>query len=416
MQSDEALSTISGSGFPIPHRIKTKICHPYRKTERKLVVKKKTGRNILLLILLLLGGVVAGWWQYSSGKKDTEESSPITVRVVRRDFSSTVLATGAIKSQVGSEVKVGARVSGKVMRLYANIGDAVKKGQIIAELEKDDLLAKVERNRAELAVTEARIAEVQARLKLADIQYQRQTKLIVDNFTSQDAVDSAEKELAVNQAGLNLARRQMESARAAIKESEANLGYATITAPISGVIASVSTQEGETVAAGLNSPVFVTIVDLKRLQVDAFVDEVDIGKINQGQKVVFTVDSYPAKEFEGRVVAIYPKAVIQENVVNYDVVIDITSSYDGLLKPDMTASVTIMLDARPDVLAVPVESIKRERGKTLLYVLTDGRAEVREVKTGWKDGTWIEIASGVTEGETILLSAPDQAGKTNGGK
>jgi len=379
-------------------------------------VKKKTGRNILLLILLLLGGVVAGWWQYSSGKKDTEESSPITVRVVRRDFSSTVLATGAIKSQVGSEVKVGARVSGKVMRLYANIGDAVKKGQIIAELEKDDLLAKVERNRAELAVTEARIAEVQARLKLADIQYQRQTKLIVDNFTSQDAVDSAEKELAVNQAGLNLARRQMESARAAIKESEANLGYATITAPISGVIASVSTQEGETVAAGLNSPVFVTIVDLKRLQVDAFVDEVDIGKINQGQKVVFTVDSYPAKEFEGRVVAIYPKAVIQENVVNYDVVIDITSSYDGLLKPDMTASVTIMLDARPDVLAVPVESIKRERGKTLLYVLTDGRAEVREVKTGWKDGTWIEIASGVTEGETILLSAPDQAGKTNGGK
>ncbi len=379
-------------------------------------MKKKTGRNILLLILLLLGGVVAGWWQYSSGKKDTEESSPITVRVVRRDFSSTVLATGAIKSQVGSEVKVGARVSGKVMRLYANIGDAVKKGQIIAELEKDDLLAKVERNRAELAVTEARIAEVQARLKLADIQYQRQTKLIVDNFTSQDAVDSAEKELAVNQAGLNLARRQMESARAAIKESEANLGYATITAPISGVIASVSTQEGETVAAGLNSPVFVTIVDLKRLQVDAFVDEVDIGKINQGQKVVFTVDSYPAKEFEGRVVAIYPKAVIQENVVNYDVVIDITSSYDGLLKPDMTASVTIMLDARPDVLAVPVESIKRERGKTLLYVLTDGRAEVREVKTGWKDGTWIEIASGVTEGETILLSAPDQAGKTNGGK
>ena len=377
-------------------------------------MKKKT-RRILFIILLLACAIGASVWWYASNSKDNGPAAPATAKVVRKDFSSTVLATGAVKSQVGSEVKVGARVSGKVLRLYANIGDAVKKGQVIAELEKEDLTAKVERNRAELAVAEARIADVQARLKLAEIQYQRQAKLIVDSFTSQEAVDNAAKELAVNQAGINLARRQVESAKAALKESEANLGYATITAPISGVIASVSTQEGETVAAGLNAPVFVTIVDLKRLQVDAFVDEVDIGKIHEGQKVVFTVDSYPAREFEGKVAAIYPKAVIQENVVNYDVVIDITSSYDGLLKPDMTASVTIMLEARPNVLAVPVEAVKRGRGKTLLYVLTDGRAEPREVKTGWKDGSWIEIAGGVEEGETVLLSAPAQAEKKNGG-
>jgi len=377
-------------------------------------LKKKT-RRILFIILPLACAIGASVWWYASNSKDNGPAAPATAKVVRKDFSSTVLATGAVKSQVGSEVKVGARVSGKVLRLYANIGDAVKKGQVIAELEKEDLTAKVERNRAELAVAEARIADVQARLKLAEIQYQRQAKLIVDSFTSQEAVDNAAKELAVNQAGINLARRQVESAKAALKESEANLGYATITAPISGVIASVSTQEGETVAAGLNAPVFVTIVDLKRLQVDAFVDEVDIGKVHEGQKVVFTVDSYPAREFEGKVAAIYPKAVIQENVVNYDVVIDITSSYDGLLKPDMTASVTIMLEARPNVLAVPVEAVKRERGKTLLYILTDGRAEPREVKTGWKDGPWIEIAGGVEEGETVLLSVPAQAVKKNGG-
>lgn len=372
---------------------------------------KKKNKRILFVILLLACAIGASVWWYASNSKDNEPAAPATAKVVRKDFSSTVLATGAVKSQVGSEVKVGARVSGKVMRLYANIGDAVKKGQVIAELEKEDLTAKVERNRAELAVAEARIADAQARLKLAEIQYQRQTKLIVDSFTSQEAVDNAAKELAVNQAGLNLARRQVESARAALKEAEANLAYATITAPISGVIASVSTQEGETVAAGLSAPVFVTIVDLKRLQVDAFVDEVDIGKINEGQQVVFTVDSYPAREFKGKVVAIYPKAVIQENVVNYDVVIDITSSYDGLLKPDMTASVTIMLEARPNVLAVPVEAVKRERGKTLLYILMDGRTEPREVKTGWKDGPWIEIVGGVEEGETIFLSVPAQAEK-----
>lgn len=377
---------------------------------------KKKNKRILFVILLLACAIGASVWWYASNSKDNGPAAPATAKVVRKDFSSTVLATEAVNPQVGSEVKVGARVSGKVMRLYANIGDAVKKGQVIAELEKEDLTAKVERNRAELAVAEARIADAQARLKLAEIQYQRQTKLIVDSFTSQEAVDNAAKELAVNQAGLNLARRQVESARAALKEAEANLAYATITAPISGVIASVSTQEGETVAAGLSAPVFVTIVDLKRLQVDAFVDEVDIGKINEGQQVVFTVDSYPAREFKGKVVAIYPKAVIQENVVNYDVVIDITSSYDGLLKPDMTASVTIMLEARPNVLAVPVEAVKRERGKTLLYILTDGRAEPREVKTGWKDGPWLEIAGGVEEGEAVLLSTPIQAEKKNGKK
>jgi RND family efflux transporter MFP subunit len=378
-------------------------------------VKKKSRRLIIPLVLLVLAASGVGWWKYASTTKNAEPTGPATAQVIRRDFSSTVLATGAVKSQVGSEVKVGARISGKVIRLYANIGDYVKKGQVIAELEKEDLTARVERNKAELAVAEARIEDVEARLKLAHVQLQRHKELIVSHAVSQDALDIAAKEFTVNQAGLRLAQRQVDSARAAVKESVANLAYATLTAPISGVIASVSTQEGETVTAGLNAPVFVTIIDLTRLQVDAFVDEVDIGKVQLGQKAVFTVDSFPAREFEGKVVAVYPKAVIQENVVNYDTVIDITSPYDGLLRPDMTTSVTILLEARQGVLAVPAEAVKREKGKTLVYVPANGRAEPREVKTGWKDGPWIEIAGGLKEGETVLLTAPGQTEKKNGG-
>ena len=378
-------------------------------------MKKKSRRSIILLILLVLAASGVGWWKYASITKNVELTGPATAQVIRRDFSSTVLATGTVKSQVGSEVKVGARISGKVIRLYANIGDFVKKGQVIAELEKEDLTARVERSKAELAVAEARIEDVEARLKLAQVQLQRHKELIVSRAVSQDSLDIAAKEFAVNQAGLRLAQRQVESAKAAVKESLANLAYATLTAPISGVIASVSTQEGETVTAGLNAPVFVTIIDLTRLQVDAFVDEVDIGKVQLGQKAVFTVDSFPAREFEGKVVAVYPKAVIQENVVNYDTVIDITSPYDGLLRPDMTTSVTILLEARQGVLAVPAEAVKRERGKTLVYVPANGRAEPREVKTGWKDGPWIEIAGGLKEGETVLLTAPGQTEKKNGG-
>jgi HlyD family secretion protein len=379
------------------------------------LVKKKSKRLIIFFVVVILAVAGAAWWTAVSTQKNIRPAGPATAHVIRRDFSSTVLATGAIKSRVGSEVKVGARISGKVIRLYANIGDFVKKGQVIAELEKEDLTARVERNKAELAVAEARIEDVQARLKLAEVQYQRHKKLMETNSTSQDALDTASRELTVNQAGLRLAQRQIESAKAALKESRANLAYATLTAPISGVIASVSTQEGETVAAGLNAPVFVTIIDLSRLQVDAFVDEVDIGKIRVEQKAVFTVDSFPAKEFEGKVAAVYPKAVIQENVVNYDTVIEITSPFEGLLKPDMTASVTILLDARPGVLAVPAEAVKREKGKTLVYVLVNGKAEPREIKTGWKDGPWIEVASGLKEGETVLLTGSGQAEKKEGG-
>jgi len=377
---------------------------------KELILTKKRKRVLYTVLLLGVISAAAGWWA-ASHRNPVGPTEPVTAKVMRRDFSSAVLATGAVKPQVGAEVKVGARISGKVMRLHANIGDPVDKGQVIAELEKQDLQAVVAKNQAEVSVAEAKITEVQARLKLAQVQYQRQQKLIVDDFTSRQAVDDALKERDVALAELSLARRQLEAARAALKESEAKLSYATLTAPISGVIASVSTQEGETVAAGLNAPVFVNIIDLSRLQVDAFVDEVDIGRVRQGQKALFTVDSFPAREFEGKVSAIYPKAVLQENVVYYDVVIDITTSYEGLLRPEMTASVTILLEARADVLAVPAEAIKRARGKTLVYVLINGRAEPREVKTGWKDGLWIEVAGGLEEGQTILLGEPQEIGQ-----
>lgn len=368
------------------------------------MTKKK--KRVLYLVVLLASMAAAGGWWFVSHRNAPGPAEPATAKVIRRDFSSAVLATGAVKPQVGAEVKVGARISGKVMRLHANIGDPVKKGQVIAELEKQDLEAVVAKNQAEVSVAEAKIAEVQARLKLARVQYQRQQKLIADDFTSQQAVDDALKERDVTQAELLLAQRQLEAAWAALKESQAKLSYATLTAPISGVIASVSTQAGETVAAGLNAPVFVNIIDLSRLQVDALVDEVDIGKVRPEQKAIFSVDSFPAREFEGKVVAIYPKAVLQENVVYYDVVIDITTPYEGLLRPEMTASVRILLEARTEVLAVPGEAIKRERGKTLVYVLQNGRADPREVKTGWKDGQWIEVAGGLQEGQTVLLTEP----------
>ena len=403
---------------------------------------KKNRKRILLVVLVLAVAAAAGvWWKFSQNGKSTN-SALATAHVVRRDLTSTVLATGAVKPQVGAEVRVGARISGKVERLLANIGDVVKKGQVIAEIEKADLEAKVRQTEAELRLAEARLSAVkalgpreiekaeaevaqwQATVELNGKDLARQDELLKQDFTSQQARDQAKEQLAVSEARLVSARKVLELAKTSyeedLKQAEADvdrakavladarvqLSYATITAPIDGVIGLVSTQEGETVAAGLNAPTFVTIIDLNRLQVDTFVDEVDIGKVKPEQQAVFTVDSFPAREFAGKVVAIYPQAVIQENVVNYDVVVEITDPYDGLLRPEMTASVTIQLDTHENVLAVPAKAVKRERGKSIVYVPANGRPQPREVKVGWRDSQWIEIISGLEEGETVLLETP----------
>ena len=336
-----------------------------------------------------------------------DDGEPVTVRVVRRDFSATVLATGAVRPQIGAEVKVGARISGQVVRLHANVGDRVARGQVIAELENADLIAAADQARADVAVAEARLVDAQARARLAEQEFDRQSELLAAQVAAQRELDQAAMEHEVARATALLARRQLESQQARLRETEVRLSYATIRAPIAGVVGSISTQEGETVAAGFSAPTFVTIIDLERLQVDAFVDEVDIGKVEPGQPGTFTVDAFPGREFEGRVTAIYPKAVLQDNVVYYDVVLSITPPYRGVLRPEMTASVTLLLGARAGVLAIPAQSVKRVDGRTVVYLPSDrGGLDARAIGVGWKDGEWLEVTDGLAEGDRILLDPP----------
>jgi macrolide-specific efflux system membrane fusion protein len=356
-------------------------------------------------------------------------------------FSSTVVATGAVKPQMGAEVRVGARISGRVLRLHANIRDQVKKGQVLAELEHAELDATVAERQADLAAAEVRLASVaalaprefdraqaevdrwRATVALAEKDLKRQENLLRQEFIAQQARDQSEERLLVArsqlasvQKSLELARTQrgqddrqqraeVNRARAALANIKAQLGYTVITAPLSGVVGSVSTQEGETVAAGLNAPTFLTIVDLSRLQVDAYVDEVDIGKIRVGGKATFTVDAFPATEFEASVMAIYPKAFVQDNVVKYVAALDISTAYEGKLRPEMTAAVALQLEAR-SVLTVPAKALRRERGRTLVYASRDGQPDARDVKIGWKDGPWAEIVSGLEEGQEIFVDVP----------
>lgn len=327
---------------------------------------------------------------YSRASNDRSETAVATAVVEKRDMGSLVQATGIIKPKVGAEVKVGARITGKVEHLYANIGDRVKKGQVLVRLEQDDLKARADQ--AEAAYLEAAAAFDKAKIDL-----ERDKPLAQQGYISQQNID-------VLQNAYDMTKARLLKAKADQDYAKAQLSYATITAPISGTIASVTTQQGETVAAGLNAPTFITIIDLNKLEVNAYVDETDVGKIGVGQEALFSVDTFADKDFKGRVTAIYPRAVLQENVVNYITLISIENS-ERKLKPDMTANVTITLKTKKGVLAIPGAAVTREGGKKYVMLQAkDGKAARREVKTGWKEGPYLEITSGLTEGDVVVTN------------
>lgn len=344
------------------------------------------------LIIGSAAALIAVYFIVSSAlsEPDDKKEGIQTATVIKRDLSSSVLATGVIKPKVGAEVRVGSRVSGLVESLHANVGDYVKKGQIIAELEPSELQAKYDQALASLR-------NARANYEYAKLDFERQKSLLQQNFISQNQFDLAEKTLDINKA-------QIEQAQANLKFAEVQLGYTKITAPISGIVASVSTQEGETVAASFAAPTFVTIIDIERLEVWAYVDETDIGRINEGQSAIFTVDTYSDTDFEGTVTAIYPKAEIQDNVVNYIATLDINDCKNKILRPEMTTTVTIFLEIKKDALTLPANAVKRERGKMVVTLLNNKNEQIQiEVKTGRMSDGLIEIVDGLKEGDKVVV-------------
>jgi macrolide-specific efflux system membrane fusion protein len=234
-----------------------------------------------------------------------------------------VVAVGIVKSQVGAEVKVGSQLSGVVAKLHVNVGDAVQRGDALAELDDAQWQARATSLEAELAAAVAELAYANA-----DVSRMER----VASF-SPSQVENGRRNAQVREA-------MVEQARARLAEARVQLGYTRIRAPIAGTVASVSTYEGETVAAAFSAPTFVTIVDLDRLELQAYVDEHDIGSVRAGDRVRFRVDAFRTLEWSGVVRAIYPKPQLVNNVVNYIVVVDFQRPKDAVVRPEMTAHVT----------------------------------------------------------------------------
>jgi RND family efflux transporter MFP subunit len=341
------------------------------------------------VVLGFIAAGVAGWKRLDEAHARQASDNHEIARVTRRDIGTAAKATGVIKPMIGAEVNVGSSVSGIVMRLLVQIGDHVEKGQLLAELDSRELAARRDADAAALQVA-------QANLDYAEVDLRRKRQLNEARIISRSELDLAEK------AGV-VAQQQRDQARATLKDSTTQLGYTQIFAPIGGVVSAVSTQEGETVAASFAAPTFVTLLDLSKLEVWAYVDETDIGHIHAGQPAHFTVDTYGDHEFMGTVTSIHPKAEIRDNVVDYVVVVRFSAPRGFVLRPEMTTSVSIDLDRHTRVLALPLRALRREQGRTFVLCRNQGTTEKRWVTTGLRDDDYFEIVAGLHEGDEVLI-------------
>jgi macrolide-specific efflux system membrane fusion protein len=325
-----------------------------------------------------------------------EPGSIRTAYVARRDIGSTVLATGVIRPMVGAEVQVGSRVSGILQRLNVSIGDRVRAGDILAELDPLEFQARYDQAMAGLET--ARVDEEFARIDL-----ERARELHASSVISDAELDAMERSHRMAEANLLQAGANARSA-------EIQLDYTVIRAPVSGVVASVSTQVGETVAASFASPTFVTIIDLDRLEIWAYVDETDIGRVEVGQTATFTVDTYADTDFRGTVTAIQPKAEVVDNVVNYVTLIQIGPTEGKILRPEMTTTVNIALEGREDVLTLPNGAVRRDSDGVFAFVPEADSLERRAIRTGYRGRDYTEVLDGLVEGDEVVVGSVNSRG------
>ncbi len=358
------------------------------------LTNKKWG--IVAAVVIVAVAVIA---TCSRGKKNNEVEFEMG-KVAPANLQNSITATGSIEPV--TSVTVGTQVSGIVSKLYVDYNSVVKKGQVIAELDKTNLTS-------ELNTAKANLASMQSTLSYQTANFKRNQTLYKKGLISANEFEEAQ--LAYRQAKENVA-----TARENVRKAQTNLGYATITSPIDGIVLSKSVEEGQTVAASFSTPELFTIAqDLTNMQVVADVDEADIADVKVGERVSFTVDAYPTETFSGTVKQVRQEATTTNNVVTYEVVISAPNA-DMKLKPGLTANVTIFTSELDGVLSIPSKALryspeketvgKRKivdcNGKNKVWTLEGNQVVAHAVKIGMTDGTHTQILGGIAAGKQII--------------
>lgn len=362
-------------------------------------MKKKIFSKVWITMILVVVIAVAAWL-LSGGKKE-EQINFKQEKVATHTLQNSITATGTIEAV--TSVTVGTQVSGIVNKLYVDYNSVVKKGQVIAELDKTNLISELNTAKANLASTESNLSYQSANMKRYQTLYKK-------GLVSADEYENAL--LAYRQA-----KEQVASSRENVQRAQTNLGYATITSPIDGTVISKSVEEGQTVAASFNTPELFTIAkDLKNMQVIANVDEADIGGVAVGNRVNFTVDAYPDDTFEGVVKQVRLEATTTNNVVTYEVVISAPNA-DLKLKPGLTANVTIFTKEQANILSVANKALRftptKEtvgkdmkivdcKGKNKVWTLNGNTLTAHSVNIGQSDAMHTQIISGIKAGQSVV--------------
>lgn len=363
------------------------------KTKKKLIY-------IILVVIVVVGAVV---W-FTKGSSGKFKVTYTTAAVSRGNISNSVTATGTVEPV--TKVEVGTQVSGIIDKLYADYNSVVKKGQLIAEMDRVTLTSELNSQKAAYDGNKA------------EYEYQQKNYARSKNLHEKNLISDTDYEQAIY--NYEKAKSAFDSSKASLEKAQRNLSYATITSPIDGIVINRAVEEGQTVAAGFETPTLFTIAaDLTQMQVVADVDEADIGGVEEGQRVSFTVDAYPNDTFEGKVTQVRLEATTESNVVTYEVVI---SAYnpDLKLKPGLTANVTIYTLEKSDVLSIPSKAlrfvpevpfivsediVKDCDGKHKVWTREGKTFTAHAVETGISNGTMTEILSGISEGTTIITDA-----------
>ena len=366
----------------------------------------KLNTKNLSLIVVAVCVIGTGAYFFINGQKAPVDFSYETAKVEKATIESSVTATGTIEAV--TQVEVGTQVSGIIDKIYVDYNSVVHKGQVIAELDKSNLVS-------EMNSAVSQLQSAQSDLNYQQSNFKRMKTLFDKGLISANDYESAR---TLEQAQSLVAQRQE-----AVTKAKTNLGYATITSPIDGIVLGKSVEEGQTVASSFNTPTLFTIVkDMTDMRVIANVDEADIGQVREGQRVTYTVDAYPNEVFEGTVTQVRNQATTESNVVTYEVVISAPNP-DLKLKPGLTANVTIFTLEQTGIVSVPTKALRYTptketigpkdkivdcQGTQKLWVREGNTFKAYAVKTGITNGTRTQILSGVKEGTAVIVDLKEQ--------
>lgn len=383
--------------------------------------KRKSSRKAPYIKWLLVAAVLAGgavWYWQSAGASNGGATAQLTQKVVRGDIENAITAVGTLKAL--RSVNVGAQVSGQLKSVKVEVGDEVKQGQLLAEIDPAPIEKRVEMSSAQLDNLEAQLVSREALAKIKKLNADRQRALLSTRGVSQATVDQADADQVIAQADVKSLRAQIRQQQAQLESEKVDLGYTKIYSPMNGTIVEQPSKEGETLNAVQSAPTVVTVADLTMLTVEAQVSEADISRLKIGMDAYFTLLGQPGKRYQGKLRQIKPTPEVLNNVVLYYALFDVPNP-DDELKINMSAQVYFIQDSAKDAVLVPTSALKESpRGKdsksgpvtTVTVMTASGTTQEKPVEIGIRNRVQAQVLSGLEDGDTVVISnaAADQNG------